>query len=90
MSVLCYDREYKRACKAAFSHHLAGSNPNQEETDMAEANRRVLQTAGQAQHAAIITLVRRVARKAVERQLHAQGRRLCDVENKEIETLAND
>jgi hypothetical protein len=33
----------ERACKAAFSHHLTGSSPNHEETDMAEANQRLQQ-----------------------------------------------
>jgi len=33
-----------RACKAGFSHHLAGSNPNHGETGMAEANSSIQQT----------------------------------------------
>jgi hypothetical protein len=44
----------------------------------------------QAQHRAIMTLALRSARRAVERQLRATGRRLPDVEHKEIMMLAHD
>jgi DNA primase len=47
---------------------------------MAEAKRSIQETTDQAQHAAIMTLASRAARKAVERQLHAQGRRLSMID----------
>jgi hypothetical protein len=51
---------------------------------MAEASRSIPQATDQAQRMAIATLARRAARKVVERELKAQGRRLCDVEHREI------
>jgi hypothetical protein len=39
----------ERACNADLSHHLAGSDPNHEETGMAEANPSIQQTTTTAQ-----------------------------------------
>jgi hypothetical protein len=39
---------------------------------------------------AVMTLATQAAKKVVERQLRSTGRRLPDVEHKEIMTLAND
>jgi hypothetical protein len=57
---------------------------------MAEASRSIPQATDQAQRMAIATLARRAARKVVERELKAQGRRLCDVEHREIVAMANE
>jgi hypothetical protein len=74
----------KRACKAAFSHHLAGSNPNQEETGMAEAKRSIQETTDQAQRMATMTLALQRARNAVKEELERQRVRIADVEAKGI------
>ena len=57
---------------------------------MAEAKRSIQESTDQAQRMAIMTLATRAARKVVERQLRSTGRRLPDVDHKEIMTLAND
>jgi hypothetical protein len=44
----------------------------------------------QSKRRAIMTLALQAARKAVERQLRSTGRRLPDIDHKEIMTLAQD
>jgi hypothetical protein len=47
-------------------------------------------TIAQRQHIAVTTLALQAARKAVKHELKAQGRRLPDIEHKEIVMLAHD
>jgi hypothetical protein len=47
-------------------------------------------TIAQRQHMAVMTLAMQAAKKVVEKQLRSTGRRLPDVDHKEIMTLAND
>jgi choline kinase len=57
---------------------------------MAEAIRRVQETTSQAQRAAIATLARRAAIKAVQRQLQSQGRKWRDMDRRDLVMMANE
>jgi hypothetical protein len=57
---------------------------------MAEAIRRVQETTSQAQRAAIITLARQRAIKAVQQHLQSQGRRWRDMVRRDLVVMAND
>jgi predicted P-loop ATPase len=57
---------------------------------MAEAIRRVHETTSQAQRAAIITLARQRAIKAVQQHLQSQGRRWRDMVRRDLVVMAND
>jgi hypothetical protein len=57
---------------------------------MAEAMRRVQETTSQAQRAAIATLARQRAIKAVKQQLLSQGRRWRDMDRRDLVVMANE
>ena len=80
-------RKRKRACEAAFSHHLAGSNPNHEETGMAETKPSLSPKAlekMQRHRQAVMMLARLAAKRAVQDELRARGVRVTLVLPAEI------
>jgi hypothetical protein len=59
--------------KADFSHHLAGSNPNHEETGMAEANQSISQIPTIRITTAAHALAKLRSRQAVKRRSRQEG-----------------